>query len=82
MAVETDSLKRARKPETIKDIRLIQSIYPTNNILLEVNLLLQTEEAKDELLSFLLTNMLSSSLDFHFVLISLNRIEECRQRYF
>jgi hypothetical protein len=30
----------------------------------------------------LLTNTISSSLDFHFVLMSLNKIEECRQHYF
>jgi hypothetical protein len=44
--------------------------------------LLKTERAKTELLSFYLTNTVSSSLDFHFILMSLNRIDQCRRHYF
>ena len=49
-------------------------LHTDRNIYTELNFLLQTEDSKDELLSFLLTNTINSSLDFHFVLLSLNKI--------
>jgi hypothetical protein len=67
--------------ETVKDLRLIQELHADRNVLEEVKLLLSIEKSKDELVSFLLTNSLSSSLDFHFVLMTLNRISECREHY-
>ena len=68
--------------DLIKDIRLMQLLYKNRNILEDLNLLVTGEGAKNELISFLLTKTISSSLDFHFVLMTLNKIEECRQHYF
>jgi hypothetical protein len=74
--------KEASKPDTVKDIRYSQSIYHDRNVLKDIELLLLTENIREELLSFLLTKTISSSLDFHFVLMSLNKVEECRHKYF
>ena len=53
----------------------MQVIHSNRNILEDINLLLKGEGAKNELISFLLTKTISSSLDFHFVLMTLNKIE-------
>jgi hypothetical protein len=43
LAVKPKSLNHAKKTDTIKDIRLMQAIYPKRNILQELNFLMQTE---------------------------------------
>jgi hypothetical protein len=66
-------LPEARRPDVLGDIRLIRVIHK-GRTLCELELLIKTEKAKTELLSFYLTNTISSSLDFHFILMSLNKI--------
>jgi hypothetical protein len=57
------------------------SLHKNSDIFSELSLLIQTEKAREDLLSFSLATTINSSLDFHFILMTLNKIEECRRRY-
>lgn len=72
--MNTLNLSENIKPALIGDIRMVRMIHKFKK-LGDIDLLIKTEKAKTELLSFYLTNIISSSLDFHFILISLNKIE-------
>ena len=50
-------------------------------MLVSLPLLLSTEKVKDELISFYLQNSIVSSLDLHFILMSLNKVSHCRHNY-
>lgn len=69
------ALQQAKKADSLGDIRLIRTLRNRRDRLVDLDILQTTEYAKDELLSFCLTNIVSSSLDFHFILMSLNKIE-------
>lgn len=43
--------------------------------------LLRSSIIRDSLLSFYLRNIVVSSLDFHFILMTLNKIEDLRKAY-
>lgn len=44
-------------------------------------LLVRSAAVRNVLISFYLRNVVTSSLDFHFILMTLNRIEACRSKY-
>lgn len=57
----------------LRSMRIIRSA--TNaNIYRNMDILIMTEKARSELLSFYLSKTVSSSLDFHFILQSLNKL--------
>lgn len=43
--------------------------------------LLRSSNIRDVLLSFYLRNIVTSSLDYHFILMTLNKIEDLRKSY-
>ena len=75
LAVSDECSKSVSNPDTIKDLRFTQTLFKNRSIFEDIDLLVITEKAKDELISFLLTKTISSSLDFHFVLMTLNKLE-------
>ena len=66
--------------EYLTDIRIVKTNHNLKYVE-NLNILLFIEQTKEDLLAFYLTNIVSSSLDFHFILITLNRIEELKGEY-
>lgn len=48
---------------------------------LDDRFLLRSSSIRDVLLSFYLRNIVTSSLDYHFILMTLNKIEDLRKTY-
>lgn len=47
LAVENDNLKEAQKPETIRNIRLLEKTCGGRNLVRGLNLLIRTERTRD-----------------------------------
>lgn len=82
LAADPICAKHIKNPDLVKDLRIIQAVHSDRDILQDLNFLIRAESVKDELLSFLLTKSINSSLDFHFILMTLNKIDDCRKQYF
>lgn len=78
-------VKRREKPkdedELIAENRMVKVLYKTKDLPCDDRLLLRTNKIRNVLVSFYLSKVVTSSLDFHFILMTLNKIQELREKY-
>lgn len=68
--------------EIAKENRMVRCVHKEIKYLsYDDRFLLRSAAIREELLNFYLKIVITSSLDFHFILMTLNKIEELRSRY-
>lgn len=67
--------------QIVKENRIIKMTYNVKFIPLDDRFIQRSAAVRDALLAFYLKNVVTSSLDFHFILMTLNKIEELRAQY-
>lgn len=67
--------------DIIFENRIIKMTYNINYLPIDDRFLLRASKLRDELLSFYLSKMVTSSLDFHFILMTLNKISDLKRTY-
>lgn len=60
--------------KSINDFRMLEKLYDCN-LTLNVPLVLTIEKTREDLLKFYLKHYITSSLDFHYILLTLRKIE-------
>ncbi len=55
--------------------------HNVKHIPLDDYFILRSSNIREKLIAFYLKNIVTSSLDFHFILMTLNQIEELRRKY-
>lgn len=73
--------KSADQIEIIKENRIIKMVYGIKYLPVDDRFIIRSSSIRDVLLSFYLRNIVTSSLDFHFILMTLNKIEDLRKQY-
>ena len=66
--------------KSINDFRMFEKLYDCN-LTLNVPLILTIEKTREDLLKFYLKHLVTSSLDLHYILITLRKIETLKQQY-
>lgn len=67
--------------DIIFENRIIKMTYNINYLPIDDRFLLRASKLRDDLLSFYLSKMVTSSLDFHFILMTLNKISDLKRTY-
>lgn len=67
--------------DIIFENRIIKMTYNINYLPIDDRFLLRASKLRDGLLSFYLSKMVTSSLDFHFILMTLNKISDLKRTY-
>lgn len=69
------------KLQVVKENRIVKMTHGVKYIPLDDRFILRSTNLRDALLSFYLRNVVTSSLDYHFILMTLNNIEDLRSQY-
>lgn len=71
----------ADQVQIIRENRIIKMTYGVKYIPYDDRFILRSTILRDDLLGFYLRNVVTSSLDYHFILMTLNQIEDLRSQY-
>ena len=73
--------RSADQLQIIKENRIVKITHGVKYIPLDDRFILRSTILRDALLAFYLRNVVTSSLDYHFILMTLNQIEDLRSQY-